>query len=96
MTHRRIVNRPVHAKTAHGRRLACRWDARFVDAAPSGRINADQATRDWPYGQYLLASLQPASIPTLGDETQWLRAGDWPNRVRRDPRFEFKERAHRS
>lgn len=84
-----------YAKTAHVWRLARQWDARFVNAGPFGHINADSAIGDWPYGQYLLASLQPAPVPALADETQWLRAGDWPNRVRRDPRFEYKERAHR-
>ncbi|MBA3940764.1 MAG: esterase [Sphingopyxis sp.] len=84
-----------YAKTAHVWRLARQWDARFVNAGPFGHINADSAIGDWPYGQYLIASLQPAPTPALADETLWLRAGDWPNRVRCDPRFEFKERAHR-
>ena len=85
-----------YAKTAQVWRLARQWDARFVNAGPFGHINADSGIGDWPYGQYLLASLQPAPTPALADEALWLRAGDWPNRVRRDPRFEFKERAHRS
>ena len=85
-----------YAKTAHVWRLSRHWDARFVNAGPFGHINADSGIGDWPYGQYLLASLQPAPTPVLADEARWLRAGDWPNRVRRDPRFEFKERAHRS
>lgn len=85
-----------YAKTAHVWRLSRHWDARFVNAGPFGHINADSAIGDWPYGQYLLASLQPANTPVLADEVAWLRAGDWPNRVRRDPRFQFKERAHRS
>ena len=85
-----------YAKTAHVWRLSRHWDARFVNAGPFGHINADSGIGDWPYGQYLLASLQPAPTPALADEARWLRAGDWPNRVRRDPRFEFKERAHRS
>lgn len=85
-----------YAKTAHVWRLSRHWDARFVNAGPFGHINADSAIGDWPYGQYLLASLQPAPTPALADEARWLRAGDWPNRVRRDPRFEFNERAHRS
>ncbi len=85
-----------YAKAAHVWRLARQWDARFVNAGPFGHINADSEIGDWPYGQYLLASLQPAPTPALADEALWLRAGDWPNRVRRDPRFEFKERAHRS
>lgn len=85
-----------YAKTAHVWRLARQWDARFVNAGPFGHINADSAIGDWPYGQYLIASLQSAPTPALTDEALWLRAGDWPNRVRRDPRFEFKERAHRS
>lgn len=84
-----------YAQTAHVWRLARQWDARFVNAGPFGHINADSAIGDWPYGQYLLASLQPAPIPALADERLWLRAGDWPNRVRRGPRFEFKERAQR-
>src|SRR3546814_19521473 len=50
-----------------------------------GHINADSGIADWPYGQYLLASLQPAPTPALAVEALWLRAGDWPNRVRRDP-----------
>ena len=85
-----------YAKTAQVWRLARQWDARFVNAGPFGHINADSGIGDWPYGQYLLASLQPAPTPALADEALWLRAGDWPNRVRRDPRFEFKERADRS
>ena len=85
-----------YAKTAHVWRLSRHWDARFVNAGPFGHINADSRIGDWPYGQYLLASLQPATTPALADEARWLRAGDWPNRVRRDPRFEFNERAHRS
>jgi predicted alpha/beta hydrolase family esterase len=85
-----------YAKTAHVWRLSRQWDARFVNAGPFGHINADSSIGDWPYGQYLLASLQPAPTPALADEARWLRAGDWPNRVRRDPRFEFNERAHRS
>lgn len=85
-----------YAKTAHVWRLSRHWDARFVNAGPFGHINADSRIGDWPYGQYLLASLQPAPTPALADEARWLRAGDWPNRVRRDPRFEFNERAHRS
>lgn len=84
-----------YAQTAHVWRLARQWDARFVNAGPFGHINADSAIGDWPYGQYLLASLQPAPTPALADERLWLRAGDWPNRVRRDPRFEFKERVQR-
>ncbi|MDR7060106.1 MULTISPECIES: alpha/beta hydrolase [unclassified Sphingopyxis] len=85
-----------YAKTSYVWRLSRHWDARFVNAGPFGHINADSGIADWPYGQYLLASLQPATTPALADEALWLRAGDWPNRVRRDPRFEFKERAHRS
>ncbi|BBB08567.1 RBBP9/YdeN family alpha/beta hydrolase [Sphingopyxis sp. EG6] len=85
-----------YAKTPHVWRLSRHWDARFVNAGPFGHINADSGIGDWPYGQYLLASLQPAPTPVLADEARWLRAGDWPNRVRRDPRFEFNERAHRS
>lgn len=85
-----------YAKTSHVWRLSRHWDARFVNAGPFGHINADSAIGDWPYGQYLLASLQPAPTLAAADEARWLRAGDWPNRVRRDPRFEFKERAHRS
>lgn len=85
-----------YAKTAYAWRLSRQWDARFVNAGPFGHINADSGIADWPYGQYLLASLQPAPLPALADETQWLRAGDWPNRVRLDPRFEYRERAHRS
>ncbi|MFN7029766.1 MAG: RBBP9/YdeN family alpha/beta hydrolase [Sphingopyxis sp.] len=85
-----------YAKTAHVWRLSRHWDARFVNAGPFGHISADSRIGDWPYGQYLLASLQPAPTPALADEARWLRAGDWPNRVRRDPRFEFNERAHRS
>ena len=85
-----------YAKTAHVWRLSRHWDARFVNAGPFGHINAESGIGDWPYGQYLLASLQPAPTPVLADEARWLRAGDWPNRVRRDPRFEFNERAHRS
>jgi len=85
-----------YAKTAHVWRLSRQWDARFVNAGPFGHINADSGVGDWPYGQYLLASLQPATAPALADEALWLRAGDWPNRVRRDPRFEFRESANRS
>jgi hypothetical protein len=85
-----------YAKTAHVWHLSRHWDSRFVNAGPFGHINADSGVGDWPYGQYLLASLQPAPTPVLADEARWLRAGDWPNRVRRDPRFEFNERAHRS
>ena len=84
-----------YAKTAHVWRLARRWDARFVNAGPFGHINADSGIGDWPYGQYLLASLQPAPTPALADEALWLRAGDWPKRVRRDPRFEHRESAFR-
>ena len=82
-----------YAKSAHVWRLSRKWDARFVNAGPFGHINADSAIGDWPYGQYLLASLQPAPTPALADERLWVRAGDWPNRVRRDPRFDFKESA---
>ena len=85
-----------YAKTAYVWRLSRHWDARFVNAGPFGHINADSGVADWPYGQYLLASLQRATTPAQTEEALWLRAGDWPNRVRRAPRFEFKERAHRS
>ncbi|MGL3821113.1 RBBP9/YdeN family alpha/beta hydrolase [Sphingopyxis sp. R3-92] len=86
-----------YAKTAHVWRLSRQWDARFVNAGPFGHINADSGIGDWPYGQYLLASLQPVPTPALADEAQWLRTGDWPNRfARRDSRFEYKESAHRS
>ena len=78
-----------YAKTAHVWRLSRHWDARFVNAGPFGHINADSGVGDWPYGQYLLASLQPVNTPAPADETLRLRAGDWPNRVRRDPRFAF-------
>ena len=84
-----------YAKTAHVWRLSRQWDARFVNAGPFGHINADSGIGDWPYGQYLLASLQPAPVPDLADEKLWVRAGDWPNRVRRDPRFEHRESAFR-
>lgn len=40
------------------RKLANRWTARFVNAGPFGHINAESRIGDWPYGQYLLASLQ--------------------------------------
>lgn len=85
-----------YAKTAYVWRLSRHWGARFVNAGPFGHINADSDIGDWPYGQYLLASLQPARTPVQADEALWLRAGNWPNRVRRDPRFEFRERAQRS
>jgi predicted alpha/beta hydrolase family esterase len=86
-----------HAGTAHVWRLSRQWDARFVNAGPFGHINADSGIGDWPYGQYLLASLQPAPTPALADERLWLRSGDWPNRlVRRDSRFEPKEGVQRS
>lgn len=39
------------------RKLANRWTARFVNAGPFGHINAESRIGDWPYGQYLLASL---------------------------------------
>ncbi len=84
-----------YAKTAHVWRLSRQWDARFVNAGPFGHLNADSGLGDWPYGQYLLASLQPAPTPALADERLWIRSGDWPNRVRRDPRFEHRESAHR-
>nr|WP_260583867.1 alpha/beta hydrolase [Sphingopyxis sp. PET50] len=84
-----------YAKTSHVWRLSRQWDARFVNAGPFGHINADSGIGDWPYGQYLLASLQPAPVPDLADERLWVRAGDWPNRVRRDPRFEHRESAFR-
>ncbi|WP_338425619.1 RBBP9/YdeN family alpha/beta hydrolase [Sphingopyxis kveilinensis] len=84
-----------YAKSSHVWHLSRKWDARFVNAGPFGHINADSGIGDWPYGQYLLASLQPAPTPALADPAGWLRAGDWPNRVRRDPRFEFNERTHR-
>ena len=35
------------------------------------------------------------SDAALADERLWIRSGDWPNRVRRDPRFEHRESAHR-
>src|SRR3546814_4060092 len=57
-----------YAKTAQVWRLARRWDARFVNAGPFGHINAESEIADWPYGQYLLASLQPAPTPALADE----------------------------
>ena len=85
-----------YAGTAYAWRLLRHWHARFVNAGRFGQINADSAIGDWPYGQYLLASLQPAPTPCPADEACWLRAGDWPNRVRRDSRFELNERAHRS
>lgn len=84
-----------YAKTSHVWRLSRQWDARFVNAGPFGHINADSGIGDWPYGQYLLASLQPPPVPALADERLWVRAGDWPNRVRRDPRFEHRESAFR-
>ncbi|MDZ3830997.1 MAG: alpha/beta hydrolase [Sphingopyxis sp.] len=70
-----------YAKSAHVWRLSRRWDARFVNAGPFGHINAASGIGDWPYGQYLLASLQPAPTPALADERLWLRSGDWPNRL---------------
>lgn len=85
-----------YAKVAHVWRLSRQWGARFVNAGPFGHINADSAIGDWPYGQYLLASLQPTPTPALADETLWSRAGDWPNRfVRRSLRSDFNERAER-
>src|SRR3546814_11924857 len=80
-----------YAKTAQVWRLARRWDARFVNAGPFGHINAESEIADWPYGQYLLASLQPAPTPALADEALWLRAGAWPNRVRSAGRRVGKE-----
>lgn len=86
-----------HARTAHVWRLSRQWDARFVNAGPFGHLNADSGIGDWPYGQYLLASLQPAPTPAFADERLWLRSGDWPHRlVRRDSRLESKEGAQRS
>ncbi|PKP97184.1 MAG: esterase [Alphaproteobacteria bacterium HGW-Alphaproteobacteria-13] len=70
-----------HAKAAHVWRLSRQWDARFVNAGPFGHINAESGIGDWPYGQYLLASLQPAPNPALADEWLWLRSGDWPHRM---------------
>lgn len=85
-----------YAKTAQVWRLARHWDARFVNAGPFGHINADSGVGDWPYGQYLLASLQPAPTPALADEALWTRSGDWPHRfARRDPRFAYPEGAQR-
>lgn len=84
-----------YAKTAHVWRLSRQWGARFVNAGPFGHINAESAIGDWPYGQYLLASLQPAPVPVRADEQYWIRSGDWPNRVRRDRRFEFRESVYR-
>jgi predicted alpha/beta hydrolase family esterase len=76
-----------YARTAHVWRLSRQWDARFVNAGPFGHINAESGIGDWPYGQYLLASLQPMQTPALADERLWLRSGDWPNRmVQRDSR----------
>lgn len=85
-----------YAEIANIWRLAQVWGARFVNAGPFGHINADSGIGDWPYGQYLLASLQPAPTPALADETLWRRSGDWPHRfARRDPRFEMQERGQR-
>lgn len=85
-----------YASTAHVWRLARHWGARFVNAGPFGHINADSALGDWPYGQYLLASLQPAPTPALANEALWTRSGDWPHRfARRDPRFAYQEGAQR-
>lgn len=85
-----------YAKVAHVWRLSRQWGARFVNAGPFGHINADSAIGDWPYGQYLLASLQPAATPALADETLWRRSGDWPNRFARlGSGAEFNERANR-
>src|SRR3546814_17667651 len=57
-----------YAATAHVLRLSRQWGARFVNAGPFGHINADSALGDWPYGQYLLASLQPAPPPALAQD----------------------------
>src|SRR3546814_3279854 len=65
-----------YAATAHVWRLSRQWGARFVNAGPFGHINADSALGDWPYGQYLLASLQPAPPPALANERLWARSGD--------------------
>lgn len=83
-----------YAATAHVWRLSRQWGARFVNAGPFGHINADSALGDWPYGQYLLASLQPAPPPALANERLWARSGDWPHRfARRDPRFGYQARS---
>src|SRR3546814_20491573 len=79
-----------YASIAHVWRLSRHWGARFVNSGPFGHVNADSALGGWPYGQYLLASLQPAPAPALANETLWARSGDLPHRFgRRDPRIEL-------
>jgi hypothetical protein len=65
------------AQTAHVWRLSRQWGARFVNAGPFGHINADSDIADWPYGQYLLASLQPDPTPALARETLLPALFDW-------------------
>lgn len=66
-----------YAQTAHVWRLSRQWGARFVNAGPFGHINADSHIADWPYGLYLLASLQSVSTPATARETPPLAQADW-------------------
>ena len=68
-----------YAQTAHVWRLSRQWDARFVNAGPFGHINADSQIADWPYGQYLLASLQPTQTPVYAREARPAAQADWQN-----------------
>lgn len=79
-----------YAQTAHVWRLSRQWDARFVNAGPFGHINADSKIGDWPYGQYLLASLQPQTTPARAPSRLQPASSGWSqNRQVRANRFEL-------
>lgn len=65
-----------YAQSAYVWRLSRQWDARFVNAGPFGHINADSRIADWPYGLYLLASLQPVSTPAFDRDHRYAASAD--------------------
>lgn len=78
-----------YAKASYVWRLSNQWDASFVNAGPFGHINADSRIGDWPYGQFLLASLQPHPAQTLDAAALPSGHEGWnAAEVSRDHRFE--------
>lgn len=81
-----------YAQTAHVWRLSRQWDAQFVNAGPFGHINAESDIGDWPYGQYLLASLQTSTNAMLERDHISPSTTKWPHR---EPRFGYQESIQR-
>jgi predicted alpha/beta hydrolase family esterase len=81
-----------YAQTAHVWRLSRQWDARFENAGSFGHINAESQIGDWPYGQYLLASLHLLQTPALASDPTTASTSARQNRPRsRDQRYELQE-----